>query len=47
MSFRGGYVAMHEIELDGLERNICRECIEELLMRDKSEKSKMMQDSTV
>ena len=44
---QGGYVAMHEIELDGLERKICRECIYDLSMGGKFEKSKMMQDSTV
>ena len=40
-------MAMHEIELDGSERNICRECIDDLSMGGKFEKSKMMQDSTV
>ena len=44
---QGGYVDMHEIELDGLERKICRECIDDLRMGGKFEKSKMMQDSTV
>ena len=44
---QGGYVAMHEIELDGSERKICRECIDDLRMGGKFEKSKMMQDSTV
>ena len=38
---------MHEIELDGSERKICCECIEDLRMGGKFEKSKMMQDSTV
>ena len=38
---------MHEIELDGSERKICRECIEDLRMGGKFEKLKMMQDSTV
>ena len=44
---QGEYVAMHEIELDGSERKICRECIDDLRMGGKFEKSKMMQDSTV
>ena len=44
---QGGYVAMHEIELDGSERKICCECIDDLRMGGKFEKSKMMQDSTV
>ena len=44
---QGEYVAMHEIELDGSERKICRECIDDLRMEGKFEKSKMMQDSTV
>ena len=38
---------MHEIELDGSERKICRKCIDDLRMGGKFEKSKMMQDSTV
>ena len=46
-SARGGGVAMHEIKLDGSERNICRECIDDLWMGGNFEKSKMMQDSTV
>ena len=45
--FQGGYVAMHEIELDGSERKICRECIYDLRMGGKFEKLKMMQHSTV
>ena len=44
---QGGYVDMHESELDGSERNICRECIDDLRMGRKFEKLKMMQDSTV
>ena len=44
---QGGYVAMHDIELDGSERKICRECIDDLSMGGKFEKLKMMQDSTV
>ena len=44
---QGEYVAMHEIKLDGSERRICRECIDDLRMGGKFEKSKMMQDNTV
>ena len=40
-------MAMHEIELDGSGRKICRECIDNLRMGGKSGKSKMMQDITV
>ena len=43
----GEYVAMHEIEFDRSERKICHECIDDLSMGGKFEKSKMMQDSTV
>ena len=38
---------IHEINLDGSEQKICRECIDDLRMGGKFEKSKMMQDSTV
>ena len=38
---------MHEIKLDRAERNICRECIDDLCMGGKPEKSKMVQHSTV
>ena len=44
---QGGYMDMHEIELDGSERKICRECIYDLRMRSKFEKLKMMQHRTV
>ena len=44
---QGGYVAIHEIKLNGSERKICRECIDDLRMGGKFEKLKMMQDSTV
>ena len=45
--YQGGYVAMHEIELDISKHKICHECIDDLSMGGKFEKSKMMQDSTV
>ena len=35
---QGGYVAMHEINIDGAEQNICRECIDDLRMGGKPEK---------
>ena len=38
---------MHEIEIDGSERKIFRECIDDLRMGGKFETSKMMEDSTV
>ena len=38
---------MREIELDGVERKICRECIDDLRMGGKPEKLKMVQHSTV
>ena len=44
---QGEYVDMHEIEIDGSERKIFRECIDDLRMGGKCEKSKMMQDRTV
>ena len=40
-------MAIHDIEIDGLERKICRECIYDLRMGGKPEKLKMMQHSTV
>ena len=44
---QGEYVTMYEIKLDGSEQKICRECIDDLRMGGKFEKSKMMEDSTV
>ena len=35
--YQGGYVAMHEIELDESEEKICRECIDDLWMGGKFE----------
>ena len=45
--YQGEYVAMHEIELDGAERKIFRECVDKIRMGDKPEKLKMVQHSTV
>ena len=44
---QGEYVAMHEINIDGAEREICRECVDNLRMGGKPEKLKMVQHSTV
>ena len=44
---QGGYVAMHEIKLDGGERKICRECFDDLQMGGKPDKLEMVQHSTV
>ena len=38
---------MHEIELDGAERKICRECVDDLRIGGNPEKLKMVQHSTV
>ena len=44
---QGGYVDMHEIELDVSERKVCRKCVDDLRMGGKPEKSRMVQHSTV
>ena len=44
---QGEYVAIHEIDLDGAERKICRNCVDELWMGDKPEKLKKVQHRTV
>ena len=44
---QGGYVAMHEINLDRAELKICRDCVDELWMGGKPEKLKKVQHSTV
>ena len=44
---QGGYVAMHEINLDGVERKICHNCVDELWMGVKPKKLKKVQHSTV
>ena len=45
--FQGGYVATHEIDLDGEERKICHNCVDELWMGGKPNKLKKMQHSTM
>ena len=41
---QGGYVDMHEINLDGAERNICRDCVDELQMESKPGTHHCVQD---
>ena len=36
----GGYVAMHEFDIDGAEQKICRGCVDELCMGSKPNKLK-------
>ena len=43
----GGYVAMHDIYLDRSERKIFRDCVDELHMGGKPDKSKKVGYSTV
>ena len=43
----GGYVAMYEINIDGVERKICRDCVDELRMGGKPEELKKVGHSTV
>ena len=38
---------MHEIELDGVEQNICCDCVDKLRMGDKPDKLKKVGHSTV
>ena len=44
---QGGYVAMGAIDLDGAERKICHNCVDELWMGGKSKKLNKVQHSTV
>ena len=45
--YQGGYVAIREINLDGAELKICRDCVDELWMGGKPEKLNKVQHSTV
>ena len=45
--YQGEYVAMHEINIDGAERKICHNCVDELWMGGKPKKLKKVQHSTV
>ena len=44
---QGGYVAVHDIDLDGAELNIFFNCVDELWMGGKPDKLKKVQHSTV
>ena len=45
--FQGEYVAMNEIDIDGGERNICHNCVQEIQGRGKSETFKKLGDRNV
>ena len=45
--YQGEYVAMHDIDIDGAERKICHNCVDELWTGGKPKKSKNVQHSTV
>ena len=45
--FQGGYVAMHDINIDGAERKICCDSVDELRMGGKPEKLNEVGQSTV
>ena len=44
---QGKYVAMHAIDIDGTERKIFRNCVDDIWMGGKSNKLKKVQHSTV
>ena len=44
---QGGYVDMHEINIDRAERNICRDCVDKLWLGGKPEKLKNVGHITV
>ena len=44
---QGGYLAVHEINLDGAERNICRDYVGKLQMRSKPKKLKKVGHNNV
>ena len=44
---QGDYMAMHKIDLDGADLNICRDCVDKLWMGGKPRKLKKVQHSTV
>ena len=43
---QGEYVAMHEIYIDGAERTICSNCVDDIWMGGKAEKLKKVGHST-
>ena len=44
---QGGYVALHAIDIEGAERKICHNCVDEIWMGGKPKKLKKVQHSTV
>ena len=44
---QGGYVAMNDIDIDGVEQKICLNCFDEIWMRGNHEKLKNVKYSTV
>ena len=44
---QGGYVILYDIDFEGGERKICRDCVDELGRGGRSENSKEVGDSTV
>ena len=44
---QGLYVDIHDINLNGAELNICRDCVDDIWMGGKPDKLKNVQDSTV
>ena len=44
---QGEYVAMHMINLDGAERKICHNCVDDIWMGGKPKKLKKVQHKTV
>ena len=44
---QGGYVDMYDIDLDGAERKIFHNCVDQIWMGGKPEKLKKVQHSTV
>ena len=45
--YQGGYVAMHDMNLDRSDRKICHDCVDNLWMGGKPEKLKKVGQSTV
>ena len=44
---QGGYVDMHEINIDGAECKVCRDCVDKLCMGGKPEKFRKVGHRTV
>ena len=45
--YQGGYVAMHDIDIDGEEQKICHDCVDELWMGGNIDKANKTGHSTV